>query len=212
MMHNSQHLGMGARIGIGFIVVLTLMVTLSAIGLRYVAEANQRLKDIARNNNVKIELATEMHSALRERALSMHTLPILSDPLDKDEEIQRFNTQGKIYIQARDQLEAMPLSPRESDVLTEIRVMTREALPEVQAVIDMATFSDEQTVLFERIRNVAMPRQRAIANQVSRGTVDAPCKFGVGTRHAAIDDRRNNASTCRTRLIGCDRTRLGSGV
>ena len=88
---------MGARIGMGFIIVLTLMVALSAIGLRYVADANQHLKGIAHDNNVKIELATEMHSALRERALSMHTLPMLTDPFDKDAEIQRFNNQGVIY-------------------------------------------------------------------------------------------------------------------
>jgi diguanylate cyclase (GGDEF)-like protein len=167
MNQRTQHLGMGTRIGIGFVVVLALMVTLSAIGLRYVAEANQRLKDIAQNNNVKIELATEMHSALRERALSMHALPILADPFDKDAEIQRFDAQGVLYIQARDRLENMPLSRKESDILTRIRNLTREAQPEVQEVVEMATFSDNQTEIFDRIRSVAMPSQRAIAKQVS---------------------------------------------
>lgn len=167
MTQNSQPLGMGARIGIGFIVVLTLMVALSAIGLRYVAEANQRLKDIARVNNVKIELATEMLTALRERALSMHTLPILADPFDRDAEIQRFDIQGMHYIQAREQLESMPLSPAESDTLARIRRLTRDALPEVQAVIEMSIFSDNEKAVFDRIRTVAMPRQRAIAGEVS---------------------------------------------
>ncbi|WP_059752013.1 putative bifunctional diguanylate cyclase/phosphodiesterase [Thiobacillus denitrificans] len=158
---------MGARIGIGFVVVLALMVVLSAIGLRYVTEANQRLKDIAQINNVKTELATEMHSALRERALSMHTLPILADPFDKDAEIQRFNAQGTVYIRARDRLEHMPLSPEENEILSRILELTREAQPEVQAVVDMSTFIDDQTAIFDQIRSVAMPRQRAIAEQVS---------------------------------------------
>ena len=100
MRKRSQHLGMGVLIGVGFIVVLSLMVALSASGLRYVADANQRLENIAQNNNVKIELATEMQSALRERALSMHALPILSDPFERDAEIQRFNAQGALYIRA----------------------------------------------------------------------------------------------------------------
>ncbi len=167
MISSSQHRGMGARIGIGFIIVLALMVALSAIGLRSVAEANLRLKDIALSNNVKIELATEMHSTLRERALSMHALPILSDPFDKDTEIQRFNAQGVRYIQARDKLESLPLSPQENEILEHIRKLTREAQPEVQAVVDMATFSDNEQAIFDRIRSVAMPRQRAIAEQVS---------------------------------------------
>jgi diguanylate cyclase (GGDEF)-like protein len=167
MNQRTQHLGMGARIGIGFIVVLALMVTLSAIGLRYVAEANQRLKDIAQNNNVKTELATEMRSALRERALSMHALPILADPFEKDAEIQRFNSQGIIYIQARNRLEHMPLSPQEKEILAHILELTREAQPTVQAVVDMSTFIDDQAAIFDQIRSVAMPRQRAIADQVS---------------------------------------------
>jgi diguanylate cyclase (GGDEF)-like protein len=168
MKPSTQHLGMGIRIGIGFVVVLSLMVALSAIGLRYVAEANQRLKDIAQNNNVKTELATEMHSALRERALSMHALPILTDPFEKDEEVQRFNSHGSAYVQARNRLESMPLNPQERETLAHILALTREAQPEVQAVVEMAVFNDDQTEIFERMRSVAMPRQRAIAEQVGK--------------------------------------------
>jgi diguanylate cyclase (GGDEF)-like protein len=166
MKQNAPHLGIGARIGAGFVVVLTLMVALSAIGLRYVAEANQHLKDITQNNNVKIELATEMHSALRERAIAMHTLPSISDPFDKDAEIQRANTQATRYAKARTRLENMPLSLEEREILDRIFNMTREAGSEVQAIMEMSTFNDNPTEVFEFIRNVAMPRQRLIAEQV----------------------------------------------
>jgi diguanylate cyclase (GGDEF)-like protein len=167
MEQNRQHLGMGVRIVAGFLVVLVLMVSLTVIGLRYIADANQRLRDIAQNNNTKTELATLMHSALRERALSMHALPIFTDPFDKDAEIQRFNADGAAYIKAREQLEKMPLTAEESDILTHIRDLTREAQPEVQGVVEMATFNENQTEIFEKMRSVAMPRQRAIAEQVS---------------------------------------------
>jgi len=166
MNQRTQPLGMGARIGIGFVVVLVLMVALGATGLRYVAEANQRLKDIAQGNNVKTELATVMHSTLRERALAMHALPILADPFEKDIEVQRFNTQGTIYMGARERLERMPLSREETRILAHILELTREAQPAVQAVVEMAIFSDDQQAIFEHIRSVAMPRQRAIAEQV----------------------------------------------
>ncbi|MDP3584547.1 MAG: EAL domain-containing protein [Thiobacillus sp.] len=167
MNQGSQHLGMGARIGIGFILVLILMVALGATGLRYVAEANERLKNIAQNNNVKTELATQMHSALRERALSMHTLPILGDAFEKDLEIQHFNSQGIVYIEARERLGRMPLSPEEARILKYIRELTVEAHPKVQKVVEMSMFTDDQAKIFELIRSVAMPRQRAIADQVS---------------------------------------------
>jgi diguanylate cyclase (GGDEF)-like protein len=150
----------------GFLVVLVLMVSLTFIGLRYVADANQRLRDIAQNNNAKTELATVMHSTLRERALAMHALPILSDSFDKDEEIQRFNKDGATYIEARRRLEGMTLTREESDILARIRDLTREAQPVVQEVVEMTTFNNDQAEIFEKIRSVAMPRQREIADQL----------------------------------------------
>ena len=184
MKQHARHLGVGARIGIGFVVVLALMAALSAVGLRYVAEANQRLSDIAQNNNVKIELATEMHSALRERALSMHALSILADPFDKDAEIQRFNAQGAAYIAARSRLERMPLSPQEREIMDQIERLTRQAQPEVQSVVEMSTSDQDPAAIFDRIRNVAMPRQRAIAEQVS-ALLDLQRKQTAGAVHGA---------------------------
>ena len=167
MEQSRQHLGMGVHIVAGFLVVLILMVSLTVIGLRYVAEANQRLRDIAQNNNAKTQLASVMFSSLRERALSMHALAILKDPFDKDEEVQRFNREGTAYADARQRLERMQLTPEEGVILARIRELTREAQPEVQTVIDIATLNEDQAEIFERIRSVATPRQRAIADQLS---------------------------------------------
>lgn len=158
---------MSAWIGLSFVVVLGLMVSLSAIGLGYVAENNQRLKNITQINNVKIELATDMQSALRERALSIYALPILTDPFEKDDEIQRFNAQAAIYLKARDSLASMSLSPKEHAILNHIRELANTAQPEVQKVVDMSTSVDDQTQVFNQIRNVAMPRQRILAEQVN---------------------------------------------
>lgn len=158
---------MSAWIGLGFVVVLGLMVSLSTIGLGYVAGNNQRLKSIIQINNVKIELATEMQSALRERALSLYALPILADPFEKDDEIQRFNAQAVIYLKARDSLQGMSLSPKEDAILNNIRELANTAHPEVQKVVDMSTSVDDQTQVFNQIRNVAMPRQRVLAEQVN---------------------------------------------
>lgn len=54
---------MSTQIGVGFIFVLISMLALSLIDLRFVSETSQRLKRIAENNNIKIELATKTHTA-----------------------------------------------------------------------------------------------------------------------------------------------------
>ena len=189
MKQRIQARGMGLHITVGFVFVLGLMVALGAIGLRHVMDANQRLRDIAQNNNVKTKLATAMHNALRERVLSMHALAIMTDPFERDAEILRFNAQGNLYIQARDRLENMATSDEERRILANILELTREAQPQVQEVVEMSVFMDDQAAIFERIRSVAMPRQRAIVEQVgslvdlqreqtNRAVLDAEASYG----------------------------------
>ena len=207
MKKNTRHLGIGVRIGGGFVIVLALMVALGVIGLRYAAEANQRLKDIAQTNNVKIELATEMHSALRERAISMHTLPSIVDAFEKDDEIQRFNAEATRYAKARIRLESMPLSPQESEILAKIFEMTREAGAEVQVVVDRSAFIDDPADVFEWIRNVAMPRQRAIAGQVN-----LMLELQRSQTAAAVQDAENSFSRVRNLMLGLGTTALLTGI
>ena len=207
MKKNTRHLGIGVRIGGGFVIVLALMVALGVIGLRYAAEANQRLKDIAQTNNVKIELATEMRSALRERAISMHTLPSIVDAFEKDDEIQRFNAEATRYAKARTRLESMPLSPQESEILAKIFEMTREAGAEVQVVVDRSAFIDDPADVFEWIRNVAMPRQRAIAGQVN-----LMLELQRSQTAAAVQDAENSFSRVRNLMLGLGTTALLTGI
>ena len=62
--------------------------------------------------------------------------------------------------------EANSLSVEERAILARIRLLTRAAQPEVQAVVDMAA-AGQADEAFERIRSTAVPRQRQIAEQVS---------------------------------------------
>ena len=167
MKQTKEYLGIGARIAAAFLVTLALMASLAYVGLRYISETNSRLKDIVENNNVKTQLATTMQHALRERALSMHVMSVMNDPFDRDAEVQRFNALGTIYVTARQQLEALPLSIEEDAILNRIRVLTRQAQPEVQAVVDRVQISTSTEEVFDRMRNIAIPKQREIADQVS---------------------------------------------
>ncbi len=207
MEQRQHHRGMGARILAGFFVVLVLMAALTVVALRYVADANQRLKQIAENNNVKTELATTMHRYLRERALSMHTLPILADPFAKDEEIQRFNAYGAAYMQARERLDAMPLTPEEAAILKRIYELTQEAYPKVQQVVEMAIFSEDQTAIFESIRSVAMPRQRAISEQVG-ALIDLQRRQTA----AALEAAEASYAQVRTLMLGLGAATLLMGL
>jgi diguanylate cyclase (GGDEF)-like protein len=165
-MKHKQYAGISTRIIAGFMVLLVLMASLTVTGLRYISETNARLKSIVENNNIKTELATRMQTALRERALSMHALSVLTDPFDMDAEVQRFHSFASDYLDAREQLVQMPLSSEERIILDRINLYSSEAQPVVQAVIDMSMAGGGPEI-FDRIRNSAMPKQRKVAEEVT---------------------------------------------
>lgn len=158
----------GIRLALGFGTMLVLVALLTAVGMRYAAESNQRLKTIVENHNAKTALSSVMQHALRERALSMHAMAVLTDPFERDEENQRFMHFGSQYTIAREQLSKLPLTAEETALLDDIRLLTQAAQPEVQTAIDMTLGGHEQTAIFDQIRNNAMPKQREIAQRVEQ--------------------------------------------
>ena len=154
------------RIALGFMLTIALMLALTGVGLIHMDRADARLKNIVEKNNVKTEMAQIMQHALRERALSMHIMAVLTDDFLKDEEYQRFNALGGEYTQARLTLEPLAISPEEKKVVTKMMLLTRVAQPEVQKVMEMSLQGNSPEI-FDLIRNVTMPKQRLISEQVT---------------------------------------------
>jgi len=158
--------GIGLRISIGFLVVVLLMVALTFIGLQHMARVNLQMKNIVENNNVKVALGQIMQDALHERALIMHTLPVLKDPFMQDDEFIRFNSMGARYVKARKELDNLVLTDSEKEILSEIRVLTKNTQPFVQDVIELGLLGTSNSLIFDKIREIAIPKQRMIAEHV----------------------------------------------
>jgi diguanylate cyclase (GGDEF)-like protein len=157
--------GIGLYISIGFFMVVLLMITLTFVGLKHMAQVNFQIKNIVENNNVKIELGQVMQNALHERALSMHSVAVLKDAFLQDDEFVRFNIMGVKYLKARKKLESLELTTDEKTILSKIRVLTQDTQPYVKEVIDLGLDSNDP-IIFEKIRQLAIPKQRLIAEQV----------------------------------------------
>jgi hypothetical protein len=145
------------------------MAAFMGIAVIWISTIDQKLNAIVANNIVKMELAYAMDTALRERALSMHTIAAMDDPFDKDEYVQRFYDFGQQFITARERLGKMPLTTDETKLLSNISVLANAVQPRVQTAIDMAiaaeTPADELAVL-ESIRVDAVPGQMTIAREL----------------------------------------------
>ena len=130
------------------------------------AQVNFQIKDIVENNNVKIELGHIMQDALHERALGMHTIAVLKDEFLQDDEFMHFNAMGVKYLNARRKLESLELTYNEKTILAKIRVLTRDAQPYVQEVIELGMAIDKDLIIFDKTRELAISKQRLIAKQV----------------------------------------------
>lgn len=159
--------GIGLRISIGFLMVVLLMVALTFVALKHMAQVNFQIKDIVENNNVKTELGQIMQHALHERALSMHSVAVLKDAFRQDEEFRRFNIMGARYVDARRRLEGLALTNQEKEILSEIQILTQDTQPYVQEVIELGLDTSDP-IIVDKIRDLAIPKQRLIAEQVKK--------------------------------------------
>ncbi|HJX57550.1 MAG TPA: EAL domain-containing protein, partial [Thiobacillus sp.] len=97
--------------------------------------------------------------------------------------------------------------PQERAILAKIFEMTREAGSEVQVVVDRSIFIDDPADVFEWIRNVAMPRQSAIAGQVN-----LLLELQRSQTAAAVQDAENSFSRVRNLMLGLGTAALLTGI
>jgi len=153
-------------VGIGFTVVLLLMVALTIVGLVRMSDINARMERIAKENSRKVALAHEMKDALRDRAVITHTITLLTDPFEQNYEFVAFNDHGGAFTHARTKLEAMPLSPQEAEVLRRMRGLTARTQPLVIQAVDMA-MKGQSVEARELLRSEVIPAQKLVALEIN---------------------------------------------
>lgn len=159
----------GTGLKIGFATVLVLLFALIGIGIYGMDRIEDHLRSIVSTSIVKAELANTMQTALRERAIGMHSIAVLEDPFAKDAEYIHFNNIGARFAEARHKLEAMPLSDVEKASLARLREVTAYTQPLVTAAVDQALLADtdeKRLAVSRRIRTDALANQRRVGAEL----------------------------------------------
>ena len=87
----------GTRLGLGFGVVLLLMVALTLLGISRMGIINGYVEQIAQDNMVKTEQTREMAEAVIRVAISVRNVVLLTEPEKRDEEVQRIKKFRETY-------------------------------------------------------------------------------------------------------------------
>ncbi len=150
---------MKLTVGMGFAMVLVLMVALTGVTLKQMAAMDSRLEGIVNQNNAKTRLATVMRDTLRDRVITTYNILILQNPFAKDAERMHFYALGETYAEAHNQLAGMVSSPAEKTLLRQVDAITAVTEPVVLRTISLAMDGHDSQAL-ELLLQDTMPMQR----------------------------------------------------
>ncbi|MFZ6843308.1 methyl-accepting chemotaxis protein [Undibacterium sp. RuTC16W] len=104
---NFAKMKVGKRLGLGFALVLTLLIVVTALGIRGMSQIEDRLERIVNVNNVETRLVIEMRAIVYDRMVSLRNLTLLNDAGDMEPELAKIKEQSKKYTEAEAKLASM---------------------------------------------------------------------------------------------------------
>jgi diguanylate cyclase (GGDEF)-like protein len=132
-----------------------------------VKNTHQQAKVVIGEQDRKQHLLTTMYMAARERSILLLTMNTEDDIFQLDELTQEMSRQASIFIQARSQLDHLPMSSKEREIFEAGKNLVSENAP-MQNIVGRLYMEGERkkarNLLFER----AIPGQQKVLDQIRK--------------------------------------------
>ncbi|HEV7814241.1 MAG TPA: methyl-accepting chemotaxis protein [Janthinobacterium sp.] len=157
---NLAKMKVGTRLGLGFALVLVLLVAVTAVGISRMAQIQDRLDHVVGVNNVVTRLVIDMRANVSDRVTSLRILTLMTDAGDMEPEMARVKAETAKYdgddakLQAQFALES---SPEEKALLASIKEYQAAAIPAISKASELwlANKAEDATkVMIKEIRPV----------------------------------------------------------
>jgi len=130
----SKKMKVGTSLGLGFVLVLMLLIAVTLVGISRMSQIEGRLQRVVNVNNVETRLVIEMRTLVNDRTVTLRNLSLLTDVADMQPEIDRINQQTQKYGEAEARLASMfenqaGTSEAEKALLASIKDRESTALP-----------------------------------------------------------------------------------
>ncbi len=164
----------GTRLGVGFVMVLLLLVVVTVVGISNMSQIQDRLEKIVTVKNQATRLVIEMDSALRDRTFALKTLTLYTDPADMQPEIERIKALSTKYTEAETRLAKIfatdpDISAEEKNKLATIKDHENAATPAIAKALDLWQANKPEAatkVLIKEIRPVQKKWTDALAELI----------------------------------------------
>lgn len=113
----------------GFIIVIGLLITLTAIASLRLADIDQKQEQFFKHETTKFEIFQAMRKIARERTLIIFTAMHETDVFARDEALMRFNGLAREFIKLRLRLEHLALYPDEDEHFEKAKSIIRRTSP-----------------------------------------------------------------------------------
>ncbi|MCC7701675.1 MCP four helix bundle domain-containing protein [Janthinobacterium sp. GW460P] len=150
----------GTRLGLGFALVLVLLVAVTVLGIARMAQIQERLDHVINVNNVVTRLVIDMRGNVSDRITSLRILTLMTDASDMEPEMARIKTQTSTYQETQKKLEekfAVESTAEEKTLLASIKEYEAAAMPAIAkaSALWMANDAEGATrVMIKEIRPV----------------------------------------------------------
>ena len=157
---NLAKMKVGTRLGLGFALVLVLLVAVTVLGIARMAQIQERLDHVINVNNVVTRLVIDMRGNVSDRITSLRILTLMTDASDMEPEMARIKTQTATYQDTQKKLEekfAIESTPEEKALLASIKEYEAAAMPAIAkaSALWMANDAEGATrVMIKEIRPV----------------------------------------------------------
>jgi methyl-accepting chemotaxis protein len=130
-------LKIGTRLGVGFAIVLALLVLTIVLGLSSMSRIGKRTHDIIYDKNVKMEAANHMVDNVRNITLSLTYIVVVPSTAQVDAELVKIGESRKKYGEARKILIERAADDKEKTMLASLDQLLKEGAVKNNKVIEL---------------------------------------------------------------------------
>jgi methyl-accepting chemotaxis protein len=190
-----SNLKIGARLGLGFALVLALLAAVAGVGLASMSRIETRLTQIVDDNNVKIFSISAVADNFRDISLAVANMVVQENPAELQKQVDALAAARVRYGKAKKVFLATNLNEQEKALLAKLDTAIAFAKPKVDKTVELSVAGARA----EAAQN--MTTQSAPATAAAIGVIDEIVQFEKDQAGQAAADAKTAYDSARNQVL-----------